>query len=158
MNSRIINLLALVAMLTASCGMSAHAAEDGMPQMPVQALDSAVCKAIQNQVDEIVAISESPSMSDMEKIDTLQKSWAQSLANMQDKAQNDQEMGKIVQELARSVGMVMTMALSGYKGMNSPVPADATKALNDLKGQIKPYVSFMKLLCPDLIMPPSVAK
>jgi hypothetical protein len=121
-------------------------------------LDPSICKQVQTQIDDLVSISQSQAMSREEKIDALSKSWAKSLSTMQDNAKRDDEMAKMVKELSESVGKVLGLALNSPGAKQDQVSPDAHQAMDNLNEQIKPYLSFMKILCPDLIMPKVMAK
>jgi hypothetical protein len=126
--------------------------------VPVPKLKASACENIQKQVNEIVELSQSTTISDAEKVELLSKSWAQSMAAMQDKAKNDDEMAKLIAELGKAMGQVLALALVPSAEGGKAVSPDAANALNDVKKQIKPYVGFMKMLCPDLILPPEISK
>jgi len=126
--------------------------------IPVPKLKASACQKIQEQVNEVVKVSQSSSLTDEQKVAHLSKSWAESVSAMQDKAKNDTEMGKMVSELSKTMGQVLALALVPSAQGSQDASADAQNALKDVKDQVKPYVSFMKLLCPDLILPPEVSK
>lgn len=123
-------------------------------EVPVPKLERSVCKNIQTQVDELVAVSTDTSLSDEQKVDRLSKSWVQSLSGMQERAKNDDEMSKMVAQLGQSVAKVLALAMTPGASGSKPVSGDAKMALKDLTDQVKPYFSFMKLLCPELVVPP----
>lgn len=153
---RILLSMALMALtvLFLGSGLGARAADTIAPPT----LKPSACQKIQQQVDDVVKISESQSISNEEKVAMLSKSWAESIAAMQDKAKNDDEMAKMVGDLSKAMQQVLALALVPGAQGDKDVSAGAAAALGDVKQQIKPYVAFMKMLCPNLILPPQVAK
>jgi hypothetical protein len=130
----------------------------GAQDIPVPKLNPSACQRIQEQVNEVVKVSQSPDFTNEQKVAQLSKSWAQSISAMQDKAKNDDEMTKLVNELGKAMGQVLALALVPSAKADKNVSADAQGAIDDVRKQVKPYVSFMKMLCPDLILPPEVSK
>ena len=121
-------------------------------------LKPSACNKIQEEVDEVIRISQSTSISNEAKVALLSKSWAQSLAAMQDTATNDDNASNMVNELSKAMGQVLALALLPAAKGDKHVSADAELAFNDIRKHVKPYVAFMKMLCPDLTLPPEVAK
>jgi hypothetical protein len=133
--------------------------ETGQAQDLVQPkLDASVCRQVQKQVDDLVAISESASMSREEKIAALSQSWAQSIATMRNDAKKDEETAQMVKGLSDSVAKILALGLASSQQGQKDVSSDTKQALNDVNEQIKPYMSFMKILCPKLVLPPVMQK
>lgn len=152
-NSPTIVLLAATLLFLGS-GLAAGADEELTPPT----LKPSACAKIQEQVNNVAKISQSTAISDQDKISMLSKSWAESIASMQDKAKNDDEMAKMVGDLSKAMGQVLALALVPGADPTKDVSPEAKAAFGDVKKQIKPYVAFMKMLCPNLILPPEVSK
>ncbi len=116
--------------------------------LPLPKLKPSACQKIQEQVNEVVKVSQSSAFTNEQKVAQLSKSWAQSISAMQDKAKNDQEMAKMVNDLSKAMGQVLALALVPSAKGDQQVSGDAKSALDDVRKQVKPYVSFMKVSVP----------
>jgi hypothetical protein len=116
-------------------------------------VDPSVCRRMQAQIDEMVSVSRDQSLTQDQKVAALTKSWAQSLSTMRDNSVKDDEMAKMVKELNDSVSKVLALALATSPAGQQGVSPQANLAMKDLTEHIKPYMSFMKMLCPDLVLP-----
>lgn len=146
-------VLALAIVAVAVEGRLCRAQEVTVPR-----LDTSVCDKVQSQVNEIVAISESSSMTDAEKVRALSQAWKQSWNTMFERSQNDPEMAKMVKELGNTIRRVIEQGMNSPGSGNREVSDQTKQSLAALRNQIRPYLSIMKMLCPNLVMPPMVER
>ncbi len=112
-----------------------------------------MCTQLQDQIDEIVSISKSDKLSDNEKIKKLMESWVKSLSQIQDASQRDPEVGKIAKDYVQSITKLLLEAqIISITGDKNVTP-DVKNELDLLRERIKPYISILKLQCPDLQLP-----
>jgi hypothetical protein len=113
----------------------------------------AMCTQLQDQIDEIVSISRSDKLSDTEKIKKLVDSWVKSLSQIQDASQRDPEVGKIAKDYVDSITKLLLEAhIISITGDKNVTP-DVKNELDLLRERIRPYISTLKLKCPDLQLP-----
>jgi hypothetical protein len=145
--TRLFAISAVLASLTVSVQLC-----DAQTAEPGQAV---VCENIQNQVNQLLAISQSSSLTQEEKIAQLSKSWGESLAAMSQFAGKDGDNSKLVTEMITPITAIIASAFksSSTEGNVSP----ETKQDLDKVGQlIAPYIGIMKKMCPNLVLPSSV--
>ncbi len=119
-------------------------------------IDPRKCADLQNRLDEIVAISQSSSMSEQQKMSRLSASISQSLATMINSTGNDPEAAKIAREWRETLMKVMSSADVSGRVQDTDVSADAKRGVDLIKKRIQPYIAVMKLLCPDLVVPQAI--
>jgi hypothetical protein len=123
-------------------------------------MDPAVCEVLQRRVDEVAALGESSELTDDEKIARLTASIASSLATMLNVTRNDPDAAKIAQEWVTMLNQVLTAASpTGARSDTEArdVPSGAERGMQIARNRLKPYVAVLKLMCPDLVLPSSVA-
>jgi hypothetical protein len=121
-------------------------------------MDPQKCAALQRQMDQIVAIADSPSLSEKEKMSRLSQSLMQSMATMMSNTRNDPEAAKIAQEWRETLMKVMSSADISGRAADTNVSGDAKRGVDLVKQRIQPYIGVMKLLCPDLVVPKAVGR
>jgi hypothetical protein len=133
--------------------------DDPIPQRgDIQPIAADKCAEIQGQIDEIVAIGESTSLSDQEKLDQLSASWSKSLANLFKASAEDPEAVKMAQEMADSFNALLASANASASPGDKNIAPNVARDLEVMKKRTKPYIAVMKLLCPDIVMPKTVEK
>ena len=129
---------------------------DGTAMAQISGIEGnpAMCTQLQDQIDEIVSISRSDKLNDNEKIKKLMESWVNSLSQIQDASQRDPEVGKIAKDYVESITKLILQAhIISITGDKNVTP-DLKNELDLLRARIKPYISILKLQCPDLQLPP----
>lgn len=124
-------------------------------------MEPAACEVLQRRVDEVAALGESSELTDDEKIARLSASIASSLATMLNVTRNDPDAAKIAQEWVTMLNQVLTAASpTGPRSDTEArdVPAGAERGVQIARNRLKPYVAVLKLICPDLVLPNSVAR
>jgi len=130
------------------------AGDEPIPQPgDIQPLLAERCTAIQRQIDEIVAIGDSTSLSDQEKLDRLTASWSKSLDNLFQVSADDPDSLKIAQEMKDSFNALLAAANAPEAAGDKNVAPNVVRDLEVMKKRIKPYVATMKLLCPNIVLP-----
>jgi len=124
----------------------------------IQPIAAEKCAQIQRQIDEIVAIGDSTSLSDQEKLDQLSASWSKSLANLFKASSDDPEAVKMAQEMADSFNALVTAAKASGSAGDKNIAPNVARDLDVMKKRTKPYMAVMKLLCPDIVIPKTVEK
>ncbi|MBI5570634.1 MAG: hypothetical protein HY914_11880 [Desulfomonile tiedjei] len=127
-------------------------------EINVSQLPSDACQQLQSKINEMLAISDSTSLTDAAKVAELRKAWAETWKSMQETGKDDSEINDMVKEFSQTLNRLIAMAVASASSGNQEVSEDAKRALVDLKKQIKPYMSFMKMLCPRLVVPEVLTK
>jgi len=115
-------------------------------------MDPAKCNALQQQIDQVVAVYQS-SMTDEEKVARLMEVWSQSMAAMQKSGENDPDVAAAARQYRVMMEELLAMAKASSGGGGKDVPADARESLKKLKVITQNYVKMMKILCPKLKLP-----
>lgn len=121
-------------------------------------IDPQQCEALQRQVDEIVAISESTTLTDKQKIAQLAKSLTGSLATMLNATRTDPDAAKIADEWSDTLRQLLAAAQASPTSDNKPVSPDAERGAKIVKNRIKPFIAVMQMLCPNLKVPDAVTR
>jgi hypothetical protein len=128
-------------------------AEVGRAQNPEVGMDPTKCEQLQRQIDSVVSLSNSTSMSESEKVVALAKIWGQAVATMLKNTADDSDAAKIAKEMVDSVTKVMASADTSGASGNKTVSADTERGAKVLKNRLKPYIAVMKMMCPNLVIP-----
>ena len=120
-------------------------------------MDSRQCENLQNRINHIVGIYESP-LSDNEKVASLSEAVAQSMAEMQQAAAQDPEVEKAVNQYLGLMKELMAAARSSASGDDKKISDAAKDDLQKLKIMTNTYVQMMKALCPKLTLPDVMTK
>ncbi len=120
-------------------------------------IDPRQCENLQNRINQIVAIYESPA-SDNEKVASLSEAVAQSMAEMEQAASKDPEVEKAVNQYLGLMKELMAAARSSASGDDKKISDAAKDDLQKLKIMTSTYVQMMKALCPKLILPDVMTK
>ena len=121
-------------------------------------IDPQKCALLQRQMDQIVVISRSTTLTEEQKIAKLSESLTQSLHTMISSTANDPDAAKIAKEWRDTLMRVMSTADVSGRAQDTDVSADAKRGVNLIKKRIQPYIAVMKLLCPDLVVPSAVGR
>lgn len=121
-------------------------------------IDPRKCSELQRQMDEIVAISRSTTMSEKEKMTKLTTSLAQSLKTMISSTAKDPDAAKIAREWKETLMGIMSSADVSGRAQGKDVPADAKRGVDIIRKRIQPYIAVMKLLCPNLVVPAAAGR
>ncbi len=116
-----------------------------------------VCENLQLQIDQLVAVSKATDLTDEQKIAKLAKSWADSLAAMNQFSGKDDENSKLVAEMAGPLIKIVESALK-TSAADGSVSAETKRDFDKIGQLIKPYVAVMKMICPTLALPENVPK
>ncbi|MBI5249514.1 MAG: hypothetical protein HY912_08470 [Desulfomonile tiedjei] len=116
-----------------------------------------VCEEIQKQINQLLEISKSTSLTEEEKIAQLSKSWTDSLAAMTQFAGKDNDNEKLVTGLITPITAMLASALKS-SSRDGAVSQDAKRDLDKVGELVKPYVSIMKMICPSLELPATVPR
>jgi hypothetical protein len=143
------SLLTVSAMLMLFAGIECCQAQTTEPGQTV------VCENIQKQINQLLEMSKSTSLTEEEKIAQLSKSWTDSLAAMTEYAGKDNENSKLVMELITPITAMMASALKSSSRDGKVLP-EAKRDLDKVGELIRPYIGVMKMICPSLTLPESV--
>lgn len=116
-----------------------------------------VCDNLQQQIDQLVAVSKATDLTDEQKIAKLSKSWTDSLAAMNQFSGKDDETTKLVTEMAGPLIRIVESALK-TSAADGSVSAETKRDFDKIGQLIKPYVAVMKMICPTLALPENVPK
>lgn len=130
----------------------------GVAQAPGTKISPEICMGVQKQIDRIVAISESTSLSDDEKIEKLTKSWSESWAAILGSAKQDPQVAAMMKVLGTSMTQLQAQTDAAGRSGEKNVSSTAKAELDKIRQQIKPYMAFMKLMCPNLVTPDVMSK
>ena len=154
----------LSALLITSLGaFIAHAQNTGPSDQEVQdmardmGMDPRQCDDVQNRINQIVAIYESP-LSDDEKMAKLTEAVAQSVAEMQQAASKDPEVAAAGSQYVLLIQELLAAARKSASGDDKKVSDAVKDDLQKLKIMTKDYVQMMKLMCPKLALPDVMTK
>jgi hypothetical protein len=121
-------------------------------------MSPAVCEALQQQVDEVVAVGNSTTLSDEEKISRLSASIEASFATMLRTTKDSPEAAKIAQQWLKMLSQVTAAANTAKDSGTQSVTPDAKRGLDIARNRVKPYLAIMKMLCPNLKVPDSLLR
>lgn len=127
-------------------------------QAPPPPFDPKVCESLQAQIDQIVAIGNSP-LPEEEKVAKLTDSWKQSWAEIQKLAAGDPETAERIKSLADLMTLILHRASPPTPGTEKGEPAEikdllAKITMKDLAKPILVYTLVARSLCPKLKLPP----
>jgi hypothetical protein len=152
-------MIFLSALLITSLGASiAYAQNTGPSDQEMQdmargmGMDPRQCDDVQNRINQIVAIYESP-LSDDEKMAKLTEAVAQSVAEMQQAAAKDPEVATAGNQYVLLIQELLAAAHKSASGDDKKVSDAVKDDLQKLKIMTKDYVQMMKLMCPKLALP-----
>lgn len=121
-------------------------------------MNPAVCEALQKQVDEVVALGSSTTLTDEEKISRLTASIASSVATMLRTTKDTPEAAKIAQQWLTMLNQVMAAANTAKSSDTQNVSPEAKRGLDIARNRMKPYLAIMRMMCPNLTVPDSVSR
>ncbi len=124
-------------------------------QVPEPKADPRICEGIQNQIDHIVSLSNSPTVSDQEKVAKLKEIWSQSWEEIQKFAQDDPDLTGQLKQLRDLIAVLLFEVADPSGAGRKEVSSQAKLALAQVKDRIKPYMAAMKMMCPQLKLPPA---
>lgn len=150
--------LALTGTMVLALILQAVPWNEAMGQTTRPGIDPAKCAELQSRLDEVVAISQSKSMSEQQKMSQLSSAISRSLESMIASTSDDPEAAKIAGEWRETLLKVMSSADVSGRAQDLDVSADAERGVDLIKKRIQPYIAVMKLLCPDLVVPQAVAR
>lgn len=116
-------------------------------------MDPAKCEQLQRQIDSVMSVYDSPTMSESEKVVALANVWGQALATMLKSTANDPDASKIATEMADTIKRVLATADRPGGSADKGVSAETKRGADILKNRLKPYLAVMKMMCPDLVVP-----
>jgi len=116
---------------------------------------SVVCENIQKQIDQLVELSKSTTLTEEEKVTQLSKSWTESVDAMNRFSGQDNENAKLVHELLTPIVTLMASALRSSPRDGSVSP-DTKRDLEKVGELVKPYMGIMKMICPGISLPDNV--
>lgn len=120
-------------------------------------MDPRQCDDLQNRINKIVAIYESP-LSDDEKMASLSELADQSVAEMKQAASKDAEVGQAVNQHLVLLQNILSAARASASGDDKKIPDSVKDDLQKMKILTKTYVDLMKSMCPRLTLPDLVTK
>lgn len=126
-------------------------------QSPERSFPTEKCGELQRQIDRIVDIWQSSSMSDQEKVAQLTASLTQSMAALL-KPSNDPEASKVSKEMFDSIKALLSASGAPGATQDKQVSEIAAKDLEIMRQRTKPYIAVMQMFCPDLKVPNLVTK
>jgi hypothetical protein len=157
-------MIFVTVLLITSLGASiAHAQGAGPSDKEVQDLardmgmDPRQCDDVQNRINQVVAIYESP-LSDDEKMARLTEAVAQSMAEMQHAGSKDPEVATAGNQYVLLIQELLAAARKSASGDDKKVSDAVKDDLQKLKIMTKDYVQMMKLMCPKLVLPDVMTK
>jgi hypothetical protein len=157
-------MLFLSALLITSLGaFIAHAQKTGVSDQEMQdmargmGMDPGQCEGLQNRINQIVAIYESP-LSDDEKMAQLTEILAQSVAEMQQAGSKDPEVATAGNQYVLLIQELLAAARKSAAGGDKKVSDAVKDDLQKLKIMTKDYMQMMKLMCPKLALPDVMTK
>jgi hypothetical protein len=157
-------MIFLSALLITSLGASIACAQNtGPSDQEVQdmargmGMDPRQCDDVQNRINQIVAIYESP-LSDDEKMTKLTEAVAQSVTEMQQAASKDPEVAAAGNQYVLLIQELLAAARKSASGDDKKVSDAVKDDLQKLKIMTKDYVQMMKLMCPKLALPDVMTK
>jgi hypothetical protein len=120
-------------------------------------MDPRQCDDVQNRINQVVAIYESP-LSDDEKMARLTEAVAQSMAEMQQAGSKDPEVATAGNQYVLLIQELLAAARKSASGDDKKVSDAVKDDLQKLKIMTKDYVQMMKLMCPKLVLPDVMTK
>lgn len=126
-------------------------AVSGAADLPKQ-LDRAVCDSVQSQIDEVVSLSKSTSLTPKEKMERLTRVWTDAAIKMQESAP-DKDAAALASQLIGAMSKVVNQAAASAKAGETEASQGLKRDFDDMKKQTKTLTEFMKLLCPDIKLP-----
>lgn len=120
--------------------------------------DAAKCRQVQAQLDAVMSIAQSATLSEAEKMAKLRDIIAQSFVAMQSNAKNIAEAAQIAREWTETLQRLLGTADVAGAAPSDSVSSEAKTGADIVKNRVKPYVQVMKLMCPDLVIPDSLGK
>jgi hypothetical protein len=140
----------LAAILAIAAGTDLNSAPTPEPKV-----DPRICEAVQSQVDHIVSIANSASASDAEKVAKLKEKWAQSWEEIQKFVEDDPDLAGQLKQLGALVAELLFEADDPSNAGKKDISSQAKAALAQIKDRVKPYTTIMKMMCPQLVLPPA---
>ncbi|MCA1961926.1 MAG: hypothetical protein LDL33_14170 [Desulfomonile sp.] len=116
-------------------------------------MDPRKCVELQKQIDDVVAISESTTLSEQEKLNRLGAVVTQSLFGMLGAAKDLPDAAPILKEWNEMLTRLLATAGASSASADRELSPDAQTGLDVAKNRVKPYLDVMKLICPDLQVP-----
>ena len=157
-------MIFLSALLITSLGaFIAHAQNTGPSDQEMQdmargmGMDPRQCDDVQNRINQIMAIYESP-LSDDEKMAKLTEAVAQSMAEMQQAGSKDPEVATAGNQYVLLIQELLAAARKSASGDDKKVSDAVKDDLQKLKIMTKDYVQMVKLMCPKLALPDVMTK
>jgi hypothetical protein len=135
----------------------ASAPSDGEVQDMARSMgmDPRQCDALQSRIDQVTSVANS-SLAENEKAARLVELLNQAIESMKQSASNDPEVSQIVnQYLGMMQGLVAAARNQGNDKSASP---NSEEDLSKLKIMTQTYLQMMKMMCPKLRLPESMAK
>lgn len=126
-------------------------------QSPERSFPAEKCGELQRQIDQIVEIWQSSSMSDKEKVAQLTASLTQSMASLL-KPSSDPEAAKVSKDMFDSIKSLLSASGAQGATQDKQVSENAAKDLEIIRQRTKPYIAVMQMFCPDLKVPNLVTK
>jgi hypothetical protein len=163
MTSLMLWTLLAVLVITSSPSFVAQTDSAGLSDQEVQDLargmgiDPRQCDDLQNKINQIVAIYESP-VSDKEKMASLSEIASKSMEEMKQAASKDPEVATAVNQHLILMQAILSAAQASASGDDKTVPDPVKDDLKKMKILTKTYVDMMKGLCPRLELPEVVTK
>jgi hypothetical protein len=144
----------LLSVVVIALGVAAHLSA---AQAPDPKTAQRICEAVQNQIDQIRSIADSTAVSDEEKVAKLKEIWMQSWQEIQNFAQDDPDMSAQLKQLSGLIAALLFEADDPRNAGKKDVSDQAKAALAQIKERIKPYMTVMKMMCPQLVLPPALS-
>lgn len=143
-------LTVLCLIIVAGMGTTTHA------QLGDLKIDPKVCENLQRQMDNMVAISQSP-LSMEQKIEKLKQSWDQSWANVLGEAAEDQLTLQLMKRIGGTVARIMALVHAAQARGQQDASPEMEQSVDEMKKQARPVIGMMMMLCPTLRMPPALS-
>jgi len=121
-------------------------------------MDPQKCVALQKQIDDVVAISESTTLSEQEKLNRLGAVVTQSLFGMLGAAKDLPDAAPILKEWNEMLTRLLATAGASSATADRELSPDAQTGVDVAKNRVKPYLDMMKLMCPSIVIPDKVFK
>jgi len=119
-------------------------------------MDPQKCVALQKQIDDVVAISESTTLSEQEKLNRLGAVVTQSLFGMLGAAKDLPDAAPILKEWNKMLTKLLATAGASSASADRELSPDAQTGVDVAKNRVKPYLDMMKLMCPGIVIPDKV--
>ncbi len=149
-------LLSLVPLL--ACAQGAGPSDQEVRDMSRgMGMDPRQCDDLQNRIDRIVAIYESP-ISENEKLASLSELATQSMEEMKQAASKDPEVEQAINQHLVLMQAILSAAKASASGDDKKVSDAVKDDLQKMKILTKTYVDMMKALCPRLTLPELMTK